>query len=99
MSITASDSKEMLRGMNEVTCLTCGWVSFGVSKEYAEAEVDKFNKWFDTQSEETQSMFSGHSSVENYRCLICGGVKFRPYIPGDCPDGCTLNPVIYEENK
>lgn len=32
----------------------------------------------------------------DYTCLSCVGSEFRPAQDGDCPNGVTLNPVVYD---
>lgn len=83
---------------NLVTCNKCNWVSFGVTREFAEAEVKQFNEYFDGLTVEKQELYYGgqKSSAYHYTCLVCGGSSFRPSIDGDCPQGCTINPVIVE---
>ena len=79
------------------TCLSCGWVHFSRTREFAEAEVAAFNKFYDAAPPETQEMYGGRSKIENYeRCSLCGGsyTNFRDSVKGDCPDGCTLSPII-----
>jgi hypothetical protein len=69
----------------------------GVTREYALDEVHRFNAWYIEQDEETQSHFVGPSMIEDYEvCRLCGENEFRPFEEGDCPDGCTIGPVIYE---
>ena len=82
-----------------VTCLKCGWVHFEVSREYAEDEVIKFTCYFNTLTPEQQQDFYGGrtSKVLDYeQCMVCGGSykNFRDSLSNDCPDGCTLNPII-----
>lgn len=85
--------------MTERTCNNCGWVAFAVTREYAEAEVAKFNAWFDKQTQVIKDAYGGTgSSIGGYeRCMSCGGpyTNFRASKPGDAPNGCTLNPIIY----
>lgn len=80
-----------------VTC-KCGWVSFAVTKEYAENQVKEFNAWFETQSQETKDNYGGvGSDIHAYACQRCGNEDpgvYRPAVEGDCPDGCTIGPVI-----
>jgi hypothetical protein len=71
-----------------------------VSREHAEHEVKSFNEYFATLTKEKQDDYYGGtgSSIEFYeRCKSCGGpyTNFRPSQPGDCPEGCTINPIIY----
>ncbi len=36
-------------------------------------------------------------TVEDYiGCDRCGGLEFRPSVEGDCPDGSTIGPVIFD---
>lgn len=82
------------------TCLQCGWVHFAVTREHAIQEVIKFNKYYDTLAPEQQQDYYGGkgSSIASYEgCFLCG-VKtpgFRPYKEGDCPNGVTMQPVIW----
>jgi hypothetical protein len=88
--------------LHERTCLKCGWVAFGVSRVYAEAEVSKFNDFFDKADAATRESYGNRrSSIANYeRCMLCGNshTNFRDAKPGDCPDGCTMSPILYERN-
>lgn len=85
--------------MKRVTCIKCGLVSFAVTRAYAEAEVASFNVYFNSLTTDEQQNFYGGkgASIQSYKCMLCGGSLFRPSLPGDCPDGCTLNPVICDE--
>ena len=82
------------------TCLSCGWVHFGISRKFAEAQVKGFNKWYKEQTKEVQDCYGGESKVSDVEtCLFCGGphTNFRKAEPGDCPAGVTINPIIWEE--
>lgn len=87
--------------MRERTCLRCGWVHFAVSRAHAEDEVASFNRFFDAADVETKAAFGNrHSSMKSYEhCMLCGAphTEFRDSKPGDCPEGCTLNPILFEE--
>jgi hypothetical protein len=88
--------------MNTRTCNKCDWVHFAVSRADAESEVARFNAYFDSLPKEKQELYYGgkNSSIEEYeRCLACGNSykDFRPAKHGDCPSGCTLNPIISED--
>lgn len=80
------------------TCNKCNWVYFTVTREFAENEVKAFNEYFDTLSKDKQDNYYGgkKSLIENYEFCHCGnGYKnFRESLPTDCPDGCTMNPII-----
>lgn len=83
----------------EVTCNKCGWVHFQVSREYAENQVRNFNAFYDRLDAKGKSNYAGHSNIENYetcRGFRCGEnyKNFRGTNPGDCPPGCTTNPII-----
>ena len=84
-------------GPDEVTCTSCGWVSFAVTRAEAEIEVTRMNAYLATPSPAVRRGWSPEgASVEKYVCLNCGGSTFRPALPEDCPDGATTNPVIWE---
>lgn len=84
--------------IGEVTCVKCGWVHMGYTRERAEEEVAKFNEWYERQPPKIQDCYGGKAAtVKDYEgCDRCGGKEFRPFTEGDCPDGCTIGPVIYE---
>lgn len=77
------------------TCNRCGWVHFGVSRWFAEAEVQIFNSFYDNAAEETRRNFAGRTSVQDYeKCCKCGGPFTEFRAGGDCPLGVMLNPII-----
>ena len=83
----------------EVTCNKCGWVHFAISRTHAEREVEEFNKFYDTLSPELQQEYYGGkgSTITQYEhCFFCGNTfkDFRISKPGDCPVGCTIQPII-----
>lgn len=83
------------------TCLKCGWVHFGVTRAFAEDEVARFNAYYAKLTpKEQQDWYSGrNSSIVNYeKCFCCGGSwkNFRDEVEGDCPIGCTIQPIIHE---
>ena len=83
--------------MIEVACTSCGWVHMGLTREYAQQEVDKFNAWFDQQPSDVQANYRGRSLIGGYEgCFRCGKNEFRPSKDGDCSAGCTIQPVIYD---
>lgn len=85
-------------GPGEVTCVACGWVSYAVTRAEAESEVARMNAYLATLSPAARRGWSPEgASVATYVCLNCGGAEFRPALPEDCPDGATVNPVIWEE--
>jgi hypothetical protein len=85
--------------MSQVTCKKCGSVAFEVTRKYAVQEVSDFNEYFDSLPFKEQDQYYGgrRSSILNYEhCGRCGASykEFRTFQEGDCPDGCTLNPII-----
>lgn len=86
-----------------VTCTKCGWVHVAYTREQAEACVKSFNDYFETLSVEKQNDYyggTGSSLEKDYiGCNVCKNETFRPSKDGDCPDGCTIGPVIYEEKS
>ena len=76
----------------------------GVSRAYAVAQVTQFNEYFNTLTAQQQQDYYGGrgSSLELYEICNCCGEShhnFRETKPGDCPDGCTIGPIIYEEQN
>lgn len=83
------------------TCNQCGWVAFSVTREFAVAEVERFNEFYRSSPPEVRECYSGPSSVAHYECCHrCGNehTNYRDSVEGDCPAGCTLNPIIVEES-
>jgi uncharacterized OB-fold protein len=83
-----------------VTCKNCGWVHFPLTREEAIEEVEKFNKYFDSLTEQKQKYYYNgrKSDISHYeKCFNCGGdyTNFRLSIDGDCPDGVTIQPIIW----
>lgn len=82
-----------------ITCNRCNKVAFEVPRKGAESEVAAFNKYFNGLSKGQQREYYGGtgSNIEFYEgCHYCGNnyKDFRDAVDGDCPDGCTINPVI-----
>lgn len=71
----------------------------GVTREYAENEVKRFNEYFATLSKEKQDLYySGKpSSIEAYEhCFRCGKPSDMQLPTRDIGDGHTIQPVIWE---
>lgn len=80
-----------------VTCTECGWVSYAVTRAEAESEVARINAHLATLSPEYRRYWAPEgSTLASYVCLKCGGSDFRPARTGDCPNGVTFNPVVWE---
>lgn len=45
--------------MRQVTCLNCGWVHMGITREHAEQEVARFNAYYATLTPEKQQDYYG----------------------------------------
>ena len=79
----------------DVTCSRCRRVSRAISRAEAEKQVAESNAWIDSLPADEQQKYT-RASLDMYVCLGCGGTEFRLAEDGDCPDGATLAPVIYE---
>lgn len=82
-----------------VTCKKCTWVSFEVSRKHAEAEVKKFNLYFNSLSKKEQKdNYGGKGAhISGYeRCFLCGGSykNFKRSLKKDIPIGSTIGPII-----
>lgn len=86
--------------MNLRTCNHCGWVHMGVTRQFAENAVAEFNTYFAAQVLSVREMFGNKPArISEYEhCNGCGGLYtyMRDFTAGDCPDGCTLGPIIVE---
>jgi len=79
------------------TCRKCGRVHVGISAQEALDSVERFNEFYDSASEEVQVNYGSRASIDNYlSCFGCGGKQFRKSVEGDCPEGTTISPVIWE---
>jgi hypothetical protein len=69
-----------------------------MTRQEAQESVDRFNAYYETLTEEKkQDYYGGKSStIANYEWCWCGNKEFRPFKEGDCPEGVTIGPVIYE---
>jgi len=89
--------------LNLRTCRKCGWVHFSVSKKFAETEVAAFNAWLSTQPDSIKEQYpSRGAELSDYAfCDRCGQhwTGFCESLPGDCPDGVTIGPIIFEEDE
>lgn len=73
-----------------------------VTRKQAEKYVAEFNDYFDLLTYLQQQDFYGgkRSSITTYeRCNQCGThySSMRPFRNGDCPDGCTIGPIIQDD--
>ena len=81
-----------------VTCLKCSWISFAVSRSYAENQQREFLAHYDSLPIEKAKECWGERRAHDYTCLKCSGTSFRPSTQEEMDKiyGCTINPVIYE---
>lgn len=88
-----------------VVCNKCGWISFQVSRTYAEEQVKIFNEYLGTLSLKQREQLYGSepvSTVKFYeRCFCCSG-KYTNFRDADNIDhqrayGHTLQPIISKE--
>lgn len=86
------------------TCNNCGWVHFGVSKEHVQKWEDEWKELCLTKPEEWLACYgikdrTPPSSKLYYECFLCRGSykNFRESQPEDCPGGCTIQPILFEE--
>jgi hypothetical protein len=83
------------------TCLKCGTVHMGVTRAEAEFAVKKFNEHYATLTAAIQWAYYGGTpaSLAFYETCWCGatGKDTRPTKDGDVPEGCTIGPIIWED--
>jgi hypothetical protein len=85
--------------LNLVTCKKCGWVYFSYTWEDCIMSIEKFNSYYYSLPNENRTMFSGPSSIENYKTCGCGNSykNFRDYdkkIDADI-NGHTISPILH----
>lgn len=86
-----------------VTCRRCGWVHFELTREEAEQNVESFNEYYYglPEHQRLESYGGRPSSIKKYeQCMSCGGpyTDFVTSSKDDCPNGCTINPIIRKED-
>ena len=96
--------------VKNVTCTNCGWVHFGVSKKYMDQQAKEFAEYFNSSNLETKKLFWNEKyrgpipdkypidqHIKSYfHCARCGESykNFRESKENDCPDGCTIGPIL-----
>ena len=87
-----------------VTCQVCGTVHHVISRALAEQSVALANQRNDAISrcgdDEFRPMYFQHEDISRYEhCFNCGAhyFEFAESKVGDCPDGCTLSPIIWDK--
>jgi hypothetical protein len=87
---------------NLVTC-KCKWVYFSVSKQFIKDWQTKWNEYWPTLDKEGRESFGlldgPPTPKEYFNCGICGTsyTDMYPSKPGDCPDGCTISPIMNKD--
>lgn len=82
------------------TCSNCGEVHMTVTREYATHQVVTFNLFYEKLHIKEKGHYGRPATVDEYeKCKECGGSykEFQDYREGDCPEGCTLNPIMSKE--
>jgi len=82
-----------------VTCLKCGRVHFGVTREYVEEQVKQANEYLDSLLAKKRKKLYGNqkSKIDQYKqCFTCKNSyeNFREFEEGDCDVGVTLSPIL-----
>lgn len=87
-----------MKNLGEFKCPHCGWVHIGISLEEAQEQVRQAEAFYVVASKINHLTTRGPDAyLECYkRCYWCGATAgdFVPAMPGDAPDGCTLQSVI-----
>ena len=94
--------KTKIHVKDERTCNNCGRVGFAVSRKFAEEQVKLFGEYYNSLSaKKQQENYGGHpATISDYDQCGCGNphTNFRASRDEDCPNGCTLSPIIFEED-
>ena len=86
--------------MDNVTCKSCGWVHFPVSKSYIKSWQKGWDEYWPTLDEQGRKAFGlpdGPPSPESYyHCFLCkeSYKNFRDFKDGDCGEGNTIQPIL-----
>jgi len=86
--------------MSRVTCKQCGWVHFQVSSQYIDKWEADWKIFWAKSSQETREAYGCPNEPPKrdgyYKCFFCGGdyTNFRDFKAGDCPEGCTIQPIL-----
>ena len=70
-----------------------------VTRKYADTESSKFRDWWNQQDQETKDKYctpEEEGPLGVYLSCWCGSKDFRDYQVGDCPNGVTISPIIWE---
>jgi hypothetical protein len=83
-----------------VTCLKCGWVHFAVDTAYVDKWEADWKIFWATLDEHGREMYGCKDAPPTregyYECFSCSGSykNFRDALPGDSPDGCSIQPIL-----
>jgi hypothetical protein len=68
-----------------------------MSKQECVEEVNSFNEFYEKLSPVDKESYGRKSSLDLYtHCHSCGNdyKNFKDALPDDCPDGCTIGPIM-----
>lgn len=92
--------------MRSLTCKSCGWVHFGVTRKFAIEETKRFAEFYNSSSRETQENYGGRqiSLIRSYAtCNCCGkpNTNMRDSTAAEIQKvaGSTIGPMINPEEK
>jgi predicted nucleic-acid-binding Zn-ribbon protein len=90
-----------------LTCKKCGWVHFGVSRQFAIKEVHKFNAYFESLTLQERKKNYGNkpaSLLGNYGLCFCcrntnANMRNITTKELDAIRGSTVQPIVFPEEK
>lgn len=93
--------------MHNLTCKSCGWVHFAVSREHAVKETVKFANYYNSLSKKEQLDWYGGKQISLIRayarCGLCGkpNTNMRDSTTEEIQRvyGCTLSGIIVPEER
>jgi hypothetical protein len=85
-------------------CKKCGWVHYGVSREFAQWSVSSFNEMYKNLSKKEKQDYYNNTpaSLDTYsKCFSCGApyIEFRAAKRTEIPKGSTIQPILLAEKK
>lgn len=90
----------MKKTLEFFTCKKCKWISFTVSRKYAEEEVNNFNAYFMGLDKRTRTIYYDDKMAyiaEYERCHRCGNSykNFRKAKKSEIYAGATIQSIIH----
>lgn len=93
----------MRKKFDYVTCKKCLWIYFRVSYDHAEKEMNDFNRFFYSQTDEVKALYGSKPSwMLNYdHCGRCGNSykNFRRALKKEIPNGSTISGILDFKEK